>query len=70
MTRGTASIGWLLILTIPPLARFASPVQLLGAHLHAVSTLELLSIIGLGIIPAGVALWRIMRRIVPLEGTQ
>jgi hypothetical protein len=70
MPRGTAAIGWLLVMTIPALARFASPVQLLGTHLDGLSTMKLLFVVGLGIIPAGVAFARIVRGDVPLEATQ
>lgn len=68
--RGTAAIGWLLIVTIPPLARVASPVQLLGTHPAGPLAATLLSILPIAMIPVGVAVARIVRGAVPLETAQ
>jgi hypothetical protein len=68
MPRGTAAIGWLLVMTIPSVARFVSPVQLLGVHFDGLSTI--LMVVGLGLVPAGVAVACIARSSVPLEAGQ
>jgi hypothetical protein len=68
--RGTAAIGWLLLVTVPPLARVASPLQLLGTH-PAGSLAEALSLlVAIASIPFAVAVVRIMRGAVPLEAAQ
>lgn len=68
--RGTAAVGWLLIVTIPPLARVASPVQLLGTHPAWPLAATLLSILAIAMIPVGAAVARIVRGAVPLEAAQ
>jgi len=70
MPRGTAAVAWLLVMTIPPLARVASPVQLLGAHPDGPAMARLLSAVAIATIPAGVAFARIVRGAVPLEAAQ
>jgi hypothetical protein len=70
MTRGTAAVGWLLIATIPPLARVASPVQLLGMHPDGPFAGRLLFVLALAMIPTGVAVGRVVRGPVPLEASQ
>jgi len=70
MPRGTAAIGWLLLMTIPAIARIASPVQLLGAHLGGVSPLVMLAGSMIGAIPPALAVTRIVRGGVPLEAAQ
>jgi hypothetical protein len=63
-------MGWLLVMTIPPLARVASPVQLLGNHIAGSPMMRLLAIAAIALIPAGVAFARIVRGTVPLEAAQ
>jgi hypothetical protein len=70
MPRGTAAVGWLLIVTIPPLARVASPVQLLGTHPNGPLAAKLLSVLAIAMIPVIVAVARIVRGSVPLEAAQ
>jgi hypothetical protein len=70
MTRGTAAVGWLLIATIPPLARVASPVQLLGMRPDGPFAGRLLFVLALAMVPTGVAVGRIVRGPVPLEAAQ
>jgi hypothetical protein len=69
LPRGTAAVGWLLIVAIPPLAQFASPVQLLGTHPAGLAS-RLPSILAAAIIPFGFAVARIVRGQVPLEAAQ
>ena len=70
MPRGAAAVGWLLVVTIPPLARLASPVRLLGAHPTGPLAIELLSAVAVAMILVGVAVVRIVRGPVPLEAVQ
>jgi len=70
LPRGTAAVGWLLVMTIPPLARVASPVQLLGTHPAAPPMVTLLSVVAIALVPAVVAFARIVRGAVPLETAQ
>ena len=70
MARGTAAIGWLLLETIPPLSRVASPVQLLGMHPDGPFAERLFLVLALAMVPVGVAVARIVRGAVPLEAAQ
>jgi hypothetical protein len=70
ISRAPAAVGWLLIMTIPPLARFVSPVQLLGTEAPRPLAVTLLAIVVIAVIPAGLAFARIMRGAVPLESAQ
>ncbi len=70
ISRAPAAVGWLLIMTIPPLARFASPVQLLGTEVPRPLTVTLPAVFALAMIPVGLAFARIMRGPVPLESAQ
>jgi hypothetical protein len=67
--RGTAAVGWLLLVTVPPLAR-ASPLQLLGTHPAGSLAEALFSLSAIALIPFGVAVARIVRGAVPLEAAQ
>ena len=69
ISRAPAAVGWLLVMTIPSLARFASPVQLLGIEVPTpLVTLPVVFMIAT--IPVGLAFARIMRGPVPLESAQ
>jgi hypothetical protein len=70
MPRGAAALGWLLVVTIPALARLASPVQLLGTHPAGPLAVKLLSTVAVAMIPVCVAVARIVRGPVPLEAAQ
>jgi hypothetical protein len=70
LPRGTAAVGWLLVMTIPPLARVASPVQLLGTHIAGAPMMKLIALAAIATIPVGVAFARIVRGAVPLEAAQ
>lgn len=70
MPRGAAAVGWLLIVTIPPLARIASPVPLLGTHPAGALVEKLVVILAIAMIPVGIAVARIVRGAVPLEAAQ
>lgn len=70
ISRAPAAVGWLLIMTIPPLARFASPVQLLGTEAPRPLLVTLPVVFVIAMIPVGLAFARIMRGAVPLESAQ
>ena len=67
ISRAPAAVGWLLVMTIPPLARFASPVQLLGAPMPKPVAVTLPAVFVIVMIPMAWAFARIVRGPVPLE---
>jgi hypothetical protein len=67
ISRAPAAVGWLLVMTIPPLARVASPVQLLGAEAPRPLAVTLPLVVLIAMIPVGLAFARIVRGPVPLE---
>ena len=69
ISRAPAAVGWLLVMTIPPLARFASPIQLLGTQVPR-PLVTLPAVFVIATIPVGLAFARIMRGAVPLESAQ
>src|SRR5258706_723305 len=70
ISRAPAAVGWLLVMTIPPLARFASPVQLLRTQVPRSLAVTLPAVFVIAMIPVGVAFARIVRGQVPLESAQ
>jgi hypothetical protein len=70
ISRAPAAVGWLLVMTIPPLARFVSPVQLLGAETPRPLIVTLPVVFAVAMIPLGLAFARIVRGPVPLESAQ
>lgn len=69
MSRATSAVGWLLVMTIPPLAGVASPVQLLGAETVGPLTVALPLALATTI-AVGISFTRIVRGTVPLEAAQ
>jgi hypothetical protein len=70
ISRAPAAVGWLLVMTIPPLARLASPVQLLGTGVPQPLAVTLPAVFVIAMIPVGVAFARIVRGPMPLESAQ
>ena len=70
ISRAPAAVGWLLVMTIPSLARFVSPVQLLGAEAPGPLIVTVPVVFAAATIPLGLAFARIMRGPVPLESAQ
>lgn len=68
VSRAVAAVGWLLAMTIPPLARLISPVQLLGAERIPLAAAWLLAAIAIA--SCAGAFVRILRAPVPLEAAQ
>jgi hypothetical protein len=70
ISRAPAAVGWLLVMTIPPLERFASPVQLLGTPTPRPVAVTLSAVFLIAMIPVAWAFARIVRGPVPLEAAQ
>jgi hypothetical protein len=68
-SRATAAVGWLLVITIPPLARVVSPLRLLGVTTTP-SLPILLVTVAVASLPVGLAFTRIIRGATPLEASQ
>ena len=69
LSRGTAAVAWLLIMTIPALTRFASPIQLLGQHVSR-DPVPLGAATMVATLAVAVAWARIVRGDVRLEASQ
>lgn len=70
ISRAPAAVGWLLMMTLPALARFVSPVQLLGTDAPRPLAVTLPAVLVIAMVPVGVAFARIVRGPVPLESAQ
>ena len=68
-SRATAAVGWLLVMTIPPVARVASPLRLLGVTTIPSLPLILVSA-AVASVPVAIAFTRIIRGATPLEASQ
>lgn len=68
--RTAAAIYWLLIMTIPPIARVASPLRLLGVPVSDGHASLILGGFVIGILPLCAGVWTILRGATPLEGAQ
>lgn len=70
-SRVVCAIGWLLVMTIPPLARWVSPLQLLGMTAAGSSRVALLLVaLGAAAVPLAVGVLAIVRGATPLEVSQ
>jgi hypothetical protein len=69
-SRTATTVVWLLVLTIPPIARAASPVQLLGATWSGVDRFMLAAVSATALIGFGAAIVSIVRGSTPLEAAQ
>jgi hypothetical protein len=69
-SRTAGAIGWLLVMTIPPLARFVSPLRLLGAPAASFETVTVVTVLWSAVLPFVVGLWCIVRGATPLEAAQ
>jgi hypothetical protein len=68
-SRATAAVGWLLVMTIPPVARVASPLRLLGVTTTPSLPIILVTV-AVASVPVGIAFTRIIRGATPLEASQ
>jgi hypothetical protein len=69
-SRVICAIGWLLVMTIPPLARWMSPLHLLGATASGSERIALWATLGAATIPFAAGLLSIVRGATPLEAAQ
>ena len=70
-SRVACAIGWLLVMTIPPLARWVSPVQLLGTTAAGSGRVAMLLVaLGAAAVPLAVGVLAIARGATPLEVSQ
>jgi hypothetical protein len=67
-SRATSAVVWLLTMTVPPVSRFASPVQLLGVERLEPLTMTLPTALAIVLFALGFA--RIVSAPVPLEAAQ
>jgi hypothetical protein len=69
-SRVACAIGWLLVMTIPPLARWVSPLRLLGATASDPATVAILVALAATSIPLAAGVFGIVRGATPLEVSQ
>ncbi len=69
-SRAAAAIGWLLVMTIPPVARLVSPLRLLGMTAAGSDHFVLASTFAGALIPFVTGLVCIIRDATPLEASQ
>ena len=69
-SRVAAAMGWLLVMTIPPLARLVSPLRLLGVGLDNAHAQALAIALASTAVPVLTAVWCIVRGAAPLEAAQ
>jgi hypothetical protein len=69
-SRTAGAIGWLLVMTIPPVARLVSPLRLLGVAAGSFDTFAIVSVLWAAVLPLVTGIWCIVRGVTPLEATQ
>jgi hypothetical protein len=69
-SRVACAIGWLLVMTIPPVARWVSPLHLLGATASESASFAILTAAAAATIPFAAGLVGIVRAATPLEASQ
>ena len=69
-SRTAGAIGWLLVMTIPPVARLVSPLRLLGVAAGSIDTFAIVAVLYGMVIPFVAGLWYIVRGATPLEAAQ
>ena len=69
-SRTATTVGWLLVLTIPSIARVASPVQLVGTTWSTGNRFMLITVCATSLIAFGAAMASIVRGSAPLEAAQ
>jgi len=69
-SRTAAAIGWLLVMTIPSVARFLSPLRLLGVTAGSLDTFAVIEVLWSAVLPLVVGVWCIVRGATPLEAAQ
>lgn len=69
-SRTAAAIGWLLVMTLPPVAHFMSPLRILGVHADSSHRFVILSVSGVAVLAFVTAVTSIVRGATPLEAAQ
>ena len=69
-SRTAAAIGWLLVMTIPPIAHLVSPLQILALPAHSSGRFTVVFVFGFAVLAFVAAFARIVRGATPLEATQ
>jgi hypothetical protein len=69
-SRVACAMGWLLVMTIPPLTRWVSPVRLLGVTASGPASVAILVALGAASIPLAAGMFGIVRGATPLEVSQ
>lgn len=69
-SRVACAMGWLLVMTIPPLARWVSPLRLLGAPAADPPSVAVLVALAAATIPLAAGVFGIVRGATPLEVSQ
>jgi len=69
-SRTAAAIGWLLVMTIPPIAHLVSPLQILALPAHSSGRFTIVFVSGFAVLAFVAAFARIVRGATPLEATQ
>ena len=69
-SRTAGAIGWLLVMTIPPVARLVSPLRLLGLAAGNFDTFAAVAVLWSAVLPLVTGMWCIVRGATPLEAAQ
>ena len=69
-SRAAGAIGWLLVMTIPPVARFASPLRLVGITMSDPARMAIVAALCAALFPFALGLFCIVRGATPLEASQ
>jgi hypothetical protein len=69
-SRTAAAIGWLLVMTIPPIARLMSPLQILALPADTSGRSIIVFVSGSAVLACVAAFTRIVRGATPLEAAQ
>ena len=69
-SRTAGAIGWLLVMTIPPVARFVSPLRFLGVAADSFDAIAIVTVLWSAVLPFVAGLWCIVRGATPLEAAQ
>jgi hypothetical protein len=69
-SRTAAAVGWLLIMTIPPIAHLMSPLRIIGAAPDGSARFVIAIVCGCAVLASALALTGIVRGATPLEAAQ
>jgi hypothetical protein len=69
-SRVASALGWLLVMTIQPLARVVSPLRLMGMTVAASGPIAVLVALVAAVVPFAAGMFYVLRGPTPLEGSQ